>query len=330
MNTHFRIGMSLLLTFIVAFVVAAPVHAQGGECPIAQEDCDLLEAGLNSLGDLQSVNVSSLNLIVFVDAEGSAEQVSIVGSGPLVIVGDAIEADMMLTATSDSGDMEGPDSVRLIIKDGTTYTQNLDSGEWEVESLDEADSSDLEDLGGMAEDMNMQDFEALISGLMDMEGIATLTRGDDVDMDGTSIATFSLDIALGQLVQSDEFIDGLIQGLLTSGAGEEMGMGELTEEDAQFLSFMLSSLLAELGDQLDAGTANFTVLVGTEDQQVHGLNITFDQTIDLSFLAALTGDTGGEGMEPITLLFDFDMNFDQHNGDFTIEVPAEAMAAMEQ
>ncbi len=325
MNTRFRVGMSLLLTFIVAFVVAAPVQAQGGECPIAQEDCDLLEAGLNSLGDLQSVNVSSLNLIVFVDAEGTAERVSIAGTGPLVIVGDMIEADMNLTATSDSADFEGPDSVRLIIKDGTTYTQNLDTGEWEVESLDEADMSDLEGLGGMAEDASMEDFEALISGLMEMEGIATLTRGDDVDMNGTNVALFSLDIALGQLVQSDEFVDGLIQGILVSGAGEDLGMGELTEEDAEFLSFMLSSLLAELGDQLDAGTANFTVMVGTEDQQVYGLAITFDQTIDLSFLAALTGETGGEEMQPITLLFDFDINFDQHNGDFTIEVPAEAM-----
>lgn len=329
MNTRFRVGMSLLLTFIVALVVAAPVQAQGGECPIAQEDCDLLEAGLNSLGDLQSVNVSSLNLIVFVDAEGTTEQISIAGSGPMVIVGDTIEADMMLTATSDSADFDGPGSVRLIVKDGVTYTQNLDTGEWEVESLDEADMSDLEDLQGMVGDASMEDFEALFSGLMGMEGIATLTRGDDVDMDGTSVATFSLDIALGQLVQSDEFVDGLIEGLLMSGAGEELGMGEVTEEDAQILSLMLSSLLAELGDQLDAGTANFTVLVGTEDQQVHGLGITFDQTIDLSFLGALTGETGGEQMQPITLLFDFDMNFDQHNGDFTIEVPAEAMDAMQ-
>jgi hypothetical protein len=328
MKTRFRVALSLLLTFIVAFVVVAPVQAQGGECPMAQEDCDLLEAGLASLGDLQSVNVSSLNLVVFVEAEGTAEQFSLTGSGPLAIVGDTLETDMTLNLTSESEDMEGPDSVRLIVKDGTTYTQNLDSGEWEVESVDDMDTSDLEELGGMAEDISMDDLEALLGGLMGMEGVVTLERGDDVDMDGTSVALFHLNMALGQLVQSDDFINVLIEGLVTSGAGEDLGMGELTEEDAEFLSFLLSSLLAELGDQLDAGETSITVMVGAEDQQIYGLAITFDQEIDLSFLGALTGETT-EPMAPITLLFDFDMSWDQHNQDVTIEVPAEAMDAMQ-
>lgn len=325
MNTRFRVGMSLLLTFIVAFVVAVPVHAQGGDCPMAQEDCDLLEAGLASLGDLESVNVSSLTLVIEASGVDEGEGSAVIeGSGPLVVVGDMLETDMTLTASSEGMDIEGPESIRLIVKDGTTYTQNLDTGEWEVGDVEDADMSDLEELGSAAEDVSIEDLEALLGGLMEMEGVVMLTRGDDVDMDGTSVAVFTLDVSLGQLVGSDEFIDLLIEVLVTTGVGEDLGLGELTEEDAEFMSFLLSSLLSELGDQLDEGETTLSVMVGTEDEQIHGLAVTIDQTIDLSFLGALTGEAAGD-TEPVSLLFDFDMSWDQHNQEFTIEVPAEAM-----
>lgn len=312
-----RLAFSLLLVTIFVMVFAAPAvniaSAQGGGCTLSEEDCALLEAGLASISSLESVNVSNLSVVLTVDAgaEGSAD-ISLSGAGPIVFT-DGIapfETDMVISASIDSPEESTTvDGARLVIKDDVAYTFDPETGEWDAE---EATAEDFE---GM-EDLDLSGL-AMLGDMIPGEGVVVYNRLDNVTMGDAEVAVYTIDVMLGELVQSEEFLQLIVTAMEATG-----------EEDAALVGMFLTGILAEIGGQLNEGVFQITTMVGTEDQQIYGLGINMDMTLDLSFLGALAGDEMGD-VPPVSLFMDFDMEWDQHNSEFAIEVPAEAMEAMQ-
>ncbi|MBI5930324.1 MAG: PPC domain-containing protein [Chloroflexi bacterium] len=341
-NSVSRGLLSLLLVFTLVTLAVSPfklstARAQGGACPLAPEDCALLAAATDAASNLHSVNVKSFNLDLAGGMGDQQSSLSVVGYGPIVFDegNDTFAIDLTFstaTLTTPDQTQNGPGAFRLV--DNAVYfgQGEGDAIKWQGTPLDSGDAqAQLDQLGLNLDDLrNFPIIEAL-QALNGLPGVVTWSRADDITLeDGRTVAVFNFDLSLAELVGSRDFVNALSEALLPL-VGQLMGGsdggGGSMFSDPSTISFLLSLVLSQLSDQLSTSTAQLSLWISPEDNLIYGLSSTIDVTVDLSFLTSMIpGSTGGDATSssgPITFSLNFQSVLDQHNGEFTIEAPAE-------
>jgi hypothetical protein len=318
-NRFFRpMSLLLMLAMVMALALplsyAPPANAQGDfGCPLTADECDLIAGALNSLSTIESVNVNNLHVFLNFDAgpDTGAGTIEVNGSGPIVVTNEGIatfDTDMTLNLSADAeGEMDSITDARLMIKDDMVYAYDPEADEWFGSAISASDLEGLDEL----------DPAALVEGLSLLGELTSdavvWSHGDDIEVDGTNLEVFNIDVALGTLLTSDQVIEELsvlAAGMLDDGT------------DPESLSFLLGFLLADLGDQLDAGTFSLTMHVSEEDGRLYGFAFNIDQTVDLAFLADLAGGGAeGETIPPITLQLDLELSLGGYGEAYEIVPP---------
>jgi hypothetical protein len=331
-NSRWLLSLLLVaaITAVAVFPVTHQANAQDGQgCTLAPEDCALLEAAVGELGSLNSVNLKSFSLAIAGGAGDQQSSLTAEGFGPIVFEDEngLLAADLTLTnynLTTAEGTQSGSRSLRIVDSWLFVGQGEGDAVAWQGTELD---TSEIEVFGANLSDI--RDFpvaEALVA-LNNLPGVVAWSRGEDVTLeDGTTVAVFTFDISLANLVASEEFVNALSEILLPliSELGGEMG-GDLLSDPAT-VSFVISLLLSQISDQLSTSTSQFSLWVSPDDNQIYGTAATIDVTVDLSFLSDfLPNSTSGTATAPAPINFalDFQSVLDQHNGEFVIEAPAD-------
>jgi hypothetical protein len=234
---------------------------------------------------------------------------SIDGSGPIVMTGTGIapfNTDMTINGSMESSEeSESIEGARIVILNDMAYAFDPSTGEWEVEEVT------AEDMEGL--DLSQFDLEAILAGLTmyDLgEGVVVWQRAEDMDMDGTNLAVFTVDVRLGELLVSPQFAQ-LASELATLAGDEEM--------DAESIGFIIGMLASSLKPQLDEAVFRLTFAISPEDSYVYGMSFDIDMDLDLAFLGALAGES--ESIPPISIFVDMDMVLSGYNQTYEIVAP---------
>ena len=152
-------------------------------------------------------------------------------------------------------------------------------------------------------DTGSMDFNTLLGSLgVDLTGVVNTTRGDDAQLHGQAMATFTTSIDVGQLLNA----------LLASPAvGEALGMGgeeAMSPEEMQMVGALLAPMLA--GTSIDAEQ-----WIGLDDGYVHDISLDLVLNLDMTMFAPEAGVITGE--------LNFDMEVNDFNAPVRVEIPTD-------
>jgi hypothetical protein len=307
----------LLSVLVVVFLLAAPLSALAQETPdplcggLSAEDCDFLLSAQGTLATATSFAIPAMELKVNLNDGETNTALSVKGSGEIMLpTSGSLLLHLVLTEiTLEPADPSVPGAVEVIINDKMGFV-NV-NGEWYGEELTEADLADMQNTLDQVSGLTaVGDIGAL--GI-DMTGVMTTTRGEDVDMMGMTMAHFTTSLDVGNLLVA--VLSSPLLGQLLGASGEDLGLGELSPEDMAMMGMIFQPMLA-------GTTLSVEDWFGVEDKYLHKLVIDANINLDLSML-------GGEGAVPITGALYLDIELDQINAAFEVAAP-ESYKSMEE
>jgi hypothetical protein len=307
----------LLSVLVVVFLLAAPLSALAQETPdplcggLSAEDCDLLLSAQGNLATATSFAIPAMELKFNLNDGESNTAFSVKGSGEIMLpTSGSMLLHLVITELMvEPADPTVPSALEVLI-DGEMGYVNVD-GEWYGEELAESDLADLQNtLDQVSGLTSVGDVGAL--GI-DMTGVMTTTRGDDVDMMGMKMAHFTTTLDVGNLLVA--VLSSPMLGQLLGASGEDLGLGELSPDDMAMMGMIFQPMLA-------GTTLSVEDWFGVEDKYLHKLVIDANLSLDLSML-------GGEGAGPITGALYLDIELDQINATFEVAAP-ESYKPMEE
>jgi hypothetical protein len=355
-----RVSLLLLvLACLLALVPAA--SAQTDCLNLAASDCEILTAAEANSENMKSAQLSfafdfSLGGLESLapEAAGGVE-LHINGGGPFTSTGVPDASALM---SGDAGaflglintqmdlninvSMPGEDPVStpfsFVIADGTLYFADPDSGQW-VGLTGETLSQLIEQYAGMFGAMSgaggvnpgtMSDPSAMMSQMppelmtalssIDPEALAATPgflnyqRLPDEEMMGQPMIPFQFTADFGTLFKSPDFQSSVDQ-IMQAATQMQTNDPQAAQQAAMMAAFVPMILNGT------TGTFNVTQWVGSSDQFVHQVAIDLQGAMDLSMLAAASGEASSGQMSPITLDLHIQLSFDQINGAFTIAAP---------
>lgn len=311
--------MTALSRFLVAVLVltlafapiAIPSTAAQGDCDLATADCDLLEASSAAMMEAGSFYISDYNLNLQFRTDGETTALNTAGSGPVVYDDNNI---LVLDVSFDPSELRSSDGV---LSGGGVLRANDDGfflGIYEGEetswfgvpitgSMNDLDINDL--LGGMS--MSLPAFNFFDLG--------EVSRGEDTEFNGETVAVFRANVELGELLRSAE-IGSLLSDLIAGQLGDDQAI------DPTFIAFFLNSVLDEFARELSESTITGTQYVSLDSNYITYLEFNVDLSLSFDFLRGLMDEVDeilptGE----IALVVDFDATLEQHGESFSAETP---------
>jgi hypothetical protein len=251
-----------------------------------------------------------------------------------ILKGISADANVVLTLPQNLPDMDRPlpgkvgFSVRMV--DGIGYI-NLDklaeldpSGDlprgWQ--GLDIAtlagqalaqQSDSLNNMPNMGMNMDMMGMYAN-SELVNKH--ITVTRAEDVTVDGQSAAVFNMSVDLGGLFSDPAFQEMLV--------GQIESMTESMDSNDMPSPSDMDDILKLYSTLFDGFVFNSTQTIGLDDHYVHQTAMTLDWALDLSSMGAAFGGSSSNRIPPINISFDFKANLSQFNNAPEITAPEDA------
>ena len=273
---------------------------------LSPEDCAILEAAAAASAGVTSFEVPAYSIALSVDTgeEGGQIEFSATGSGAFMLPTDManpLDGLMLYLQIDDAMFSDGMEmqqgAATVLIKDGMAYI-NYD-GEWYGEEItaEDVEEMGLGDLASLTE-MGTEDLG------MDLSGVISTMRGEDVDMMGQSMATFTSTVDITTLLTT--LLSSPAVGSLLGGA--DLGMEGMSPEDMQMIGMMLAPLLQ--GTSISAEQ-----WIGADDSQIHNLVVDVVFNLDMSMFDPESA--------PLALSVNFSSEVANHNGSFEYEAPAE-------
>lgn len=251
-----------------------------------------------------------------------------------ILKGISADANLVMTLPQNLPDTDRPlpDKIGLSIRmvDGIGYV-NLDklaeldpSGDlprgWQ--GLDIAtlagqalaqQSDSLSEMPNM--DMNM-DMMSMFANMEFVNDHITVTRAEDVTVEGQNAAVFNTSIDLGGL-----FSDPAYQEMLM---GQIETMTESMDSDAMPSQSDMDNIMTLYSTLFDGLEFNTTQTIGLDDHYVYQTAMTLDWALDLNSMGAAFGETSSANIPPINISFDFEANLSQFNNAPEITAPEDA------
>lgn len=351
----------LLLVFACLLALAPGANAQDTDClNLSAEDCAILTA---AEANSENVNSFYMNFAfdftlggleaLAPEAAGGVE-FHLSGKGPLVGNPAADETAMMsgdmsaifnafqmqmdgnISLTAPDESMSSPFS--FVITDGTLYFQDPETQQWmgmpgeTLSALVEQSMGFMGAMGGTGgvDPSTLSDPTAMMGQLppelltalssIDFEALAATPgflnyqRLADQEMMGQAMSPFQFTADFGALFKSPEFQSAL----------SELSTAALSSTDPDAAQAAQVLMVLPMFLQGTTGTFSVTQWVGATDQFIHQVAIDLEGSVDLSMLAAMSGDTSGgqtAQMPPVTFDLHIEVSFDQINGTFDIVAP---------
>ncbi len=294
----------LSLAVLVALLAAPFVaFAQGDpRCNgLSEADCQIVLQAADMMSGVTSFTIPDFEFyfdLSMPDSDtGELQTVMASGTGngavSITSPDDALVYLYIAEASMDDGESsETIEDVEVILTPTMQYVKY--EGEW-YGGQEETDFSSF--------DTSALDFNSLMGSLgIDLTNVATTTRGDDAELHGQAMATFSTSIDIGQLLNA----------LLASPAvGEALGMGgeeAMSPEELQMISAFLVPMLE--GTSLDAEQ-----WIGLDDGYVHEVSVNLVLSLDMTMFAPEAGALTGE--------LRFNMEMDSFNQPVDVTIPTE-------
>lgn len=282
-----HLTLVLLVIAVMAFGPVLTAFAQGGDDPacggLGVDDCQMVKDAAAMMDGVTAFTAPYYSIDL--DLQIDDETVTFYAEGSLVLVetdGDTPNMHLVVDSASISTPDGGSSGViEIIMLDGMVYIKTNDQwygGEADVE----AGMDNLDELGPLGALGGMGDMSALddMGGLLD--GIAEITRSDDEDMNGQSMAVFTNRINIGQLIVA-LLTSPAFQDILGSAMGSALGgdaadadapglFDQLRPEDLQLFAPMIQMFLGDTS----LSTAQW---IGLDDGYIH--KVTVDLVVDL-------------------------------------------------
>ncbi len=285
MSRLVRISALAALVMLMALSPALPALAQASGDPIcnglSQADCELITRAGDAMDGVNSLSIPSWSLALSLQVQGGNVDLQARGSAPAL-------------------DFAEPPTVHFVIENAALTTPDgVESGGLEfitqnnmiyvkIDDVWYGGAADEQDLGEMGEVPELGDLAEIgeLDLNIDLSGAISTARGEDVEMMGQPMATFTTTLdparALAALL-----MDPSIGNALGMALGQaELGMEGLNPQDLQLLGAML-------GPMLSKSSISFEQWIGLEDSLIHkiALNVVID--LDLSFFAPELGVVTG-------------------------------------
>lgn len=347
----------LLLVLACLLALASGASAQDTDClNLAAEDCAILTAAEANSENIKSayltltVDFSLGGLETFAPEAAGGIEFHLSGKGPFtgtgvpdptaMMAGDLgailstfnMQLDMEISATTPDESIPAT-PFSFVIADGNLYFLDPESGQWigmtgeSLSGLVEQSMAFATEFGGaeaMTDPTAMMgelppdlltalssiDFEALAA----TPGFLNYQRLADESMMGQAMMPFQLTADFGALFRSSEFQSALSQ----------LSTAIMSSADADIAEAGQMLMVLPMFLQGTTGTFSVTQWVGSSDQFIHQVAIDLEGSVDLSMLAAMSGDTSGgqtAPMPPVTLDLHIEVSFDQINSAFDIRPP---------
>lgn len=304
---HTRCLFSVLM---VVFLMAMPLSALAQDTTnpmcsgLSDEDCALMMEAQANLATATSFAIPAMEVSLNLNASPE-ESISVLlkGSGEIMLptADNGLLLHLVLTDLAmEPSDSKVPEAAEIIVKDNMQFV-NVD-GQWYGEEMSEDDLASLQDTVGQVSGVAGSDLGALG---VDMTGVVTVERGDDVEMMDMTMAHFKTSLDIGKLLIAVLSSPNL--GALLGESGEDLGLGELSPEDMAMMGMFLTPMLA-------GTTLSVENWFGVDDQYLHKMVVDMQINIDMSMF-------GGEESVPITGAIYVDLELDQINETFEVEVP---------
>ena len=290
--------VTLLATPFVSFAQGDP-RCSG----LSEADCQIVLQAAEKMAGVTSFSMPSFDFYLELNSPngdtGEMESIKIGGEGSgAVSFASAEDAVAYLYLSNVNAEMDGEsqtlNDVEIILTPTMQYVKM--QGEW-YGGEEETDFSSF--------DMGSMDFNTLLDSLgIDLTGVVTTTRGDDAQLHGQAVATFSTSIDVGQLLTA----------LLASPAvGEALGMGgdgadAMSPEEMQMLGAILAPMLA--------GTSiSSEQWIGLDDGYVHRVRLDVVLNLDMSMFSE----------EPMVISGALNVNaeLNDFNAPVNVEIPTD-------
>jgi len=146
-------------------------------------------------------------------------------------------------------------------------------------------------------------------------GFLNNQRLTDEELMGQAMTPFQFTIDFGTLFKSPQFQQAM----------QQLGTAAQTSTDPNAQQAAQLFMVLPMFLQNTTATVNATQWVGSTDQLIHKVALDLEANIDLSMLAGMSGNADAAAqaaqMQPITVDFHSEINFDQINESFDIAVP---------
>jgi hypothetical protein len=232
---------------------------------------------------------------------------SVKGSGEVMLPesGHLLLHLVLTDITMEPADPTVPSELEVLANDTMAFLKY--NGEWYGQELTDQDKADLQDaLGQITSTMAMGGGDMGMGDMgIDLTGVVTTTRGDDVEMMGMNMASFSTSIDITQLLVAA--LSSPMLGTLLGSSGADLGLGEMTPQDMQMMAMIFQPMLT-------GTTFDVQEWIGVDDMYLHKLALDINLHIDLSMF-------GGEATAPVTGAVHVDVSLDQVNEMFDIAAP---------
>lgn len=322
--------LSLILCVLVVMVCGAlPALAQGDDDPLcnglSSADCKILTDATGKMGEAASFRVPAWSFSFEANLEGEQVSMKGLGSAHMVLPSDPTQPleDMLLHLVIENMTVVSPDGterigLQVLITEGMMYLQ-IDN-QWYGGELSSGDFGDLTEIlpGGGLFGGEVPTPDEIASALQTaVAGATTTTRGEDDEMMGQPVATFTTTIDITQLIIGALSIPE-VTSLLGESMGEDLDMSTLKPEDLQMLGSMLGPFFKD-------SSITFGQWVGLEDGDIHAISLDVMILLDpllLGFLAP-EGKLPSVQSEPLKIEFHFKADVDDINETFEIAPPAE-------
>ncbi len=302
---------SIVVVLLLLAVPLASVFAQADQNPLCAglsgDDCDFVTAAAQNVATATSFSIPAMEVRFNVNDGKTNTAYALKGSGEVMLpTSGSMLLHLVLTDIAvEPADSTVPTDLELLVNDSMTFVKHND--EWYGEELSEKDKADLQDtLGQLTGVMSMGGGGVDLAGLgMDLTGVVTTTRGEDVEAMDMNMAAFSTDIDVSKLLVA--LLSSPMLGTLLGSSGTDMGMGELSPEDMQMMGQIFQPMLA-------GTTINLQEWIGADDMYLHEFQLNVNINLDLGLF-------GGENTAPITGEVYLDIHLDQVNETFEVTAP---------
>lgn len=167
---------------------------------------------------------------------------------------------------------------------------------------------------------NMPDMDMdMMSMFANMEFIndhISVTRAEDIVVDGQNAAVFNTSIDLGGLF-SDPAYQEMLMGQIET-MTESMDSGGMPSQRE------LDDMMTVYSTLFDGLNFNATQTIGLDDHYAYQTAMTLDWALDLNSMGAAFGETSSTNIPPINISFDFEANLSQFNNAPEITAPEDA------
>jgi hypothetical protein len=303
--------LSMVVVLLLMALPVSSVFAQADQNPLCNglsaEDCDFVMSAQQMVATATSFSIPAMELSFNINDGTSNTAFGVKGSGEVMLPdsGQFLLHLVLTDITMEPADPTLPSELEVLANDTMGFVKY--NGEWYGQELTDKDKADLQDaLGQITGAMSMGGGDMGMGGLgIDLTGVVTTTRGDDVDAMGMTMAAFSTNVDISKLLVA--VLASPMLGTLLGSSGADMGLGEMTPQDMQMMAMIFQPMLA-------GTTFDVQEWIGVDDMYLHKLVVDLKINLDL-------GMFGGEGSAPITGAVYMDVELDQVNQTFSVAAP---------